>query len=86
MHHPINQDSTFGYRGQRPNAPNRADLAHALEEMGVSLYPSSFELAFARMQEAADQSGEVSDERIKGIVDEVISGMEILQGVADSFR
>jgi 2-isopropylmalate synthase len=64
----------------------RAALKHSLDQMGVSLTPAAFEQAFARMKEVADQIGEVPRDRIKVIVDEVMSGREILQGVAESFR
>jgi 2-isopropylmalate synthase len=64
----------------------RAALKHSLDQMGVSLTSAAFEQAFARMKEVADQIGEVPRDRIKVIVDEVMSGREILQGVAESFR
>lgn len=65
----------------------RAAFQHALDEMGVTFTsPSSFERAFARTKEAADQNGEVPGERLQAIVDDVMSGMEVFQGVADSYR
>lgn len=65
----------------------RAVFQHALEEMGVSFSsPSSFERAFARTKDAADHNGDVSGDRLQAIVDDVVSGMEVFQGVADSFR
>lgn len=64
----------------------RAAFQNALEEMGVTLTSSSsFERAFARTRDAADQNGLVPGERLQAIVDDVVSGMEMLQGVADSF-
>lgn len=64
----------------------RAALRHTLEQMGVDLSPESFEKAFARMKKVADRSGAVSDAHLRAIVDDVVSGSEILQGVAESFR
>lgn len=65
----------------------RAAFQHALDEIGVRFdSSSSFERAFARTRDAADRDGNVSGHRFKAIVDEVVSGMEILQGVADTFR
>lgn len=65
----------------------RAAFQHALDDMGVTLASSSsFERAFTRIKEAADNDGHVSRARFQAIVDEVESGMEVFQGVADSFR
>jgi hypothetical protein len=65
----------------------RVAFQHALDEMGVTLTSSSsFERAFARTKDAADRNGEVPGHRLQAIVDEVVSGMEMLQGVADTFR
>lgn len=65
----------------------RAAFQHALDDMGVTLASSSsFERAFTRLKAAADNEGHVSGARFRAIVDEVESGMEVFQGVADSFR
>jgi hypothetical protein len=65
----------------------RRAFQNALEEMGVTFKsPSSFERAFARTRDAADQNGEVPGPRLQAIVDDVVSGMETFQGVNDSFR
>lgn len=65
----------------------RAAFQHALDDLGVTLNSSSsFERAFTRLKEAADSQGHVSGERFRAIVDEVESGMEVFQGVADTFR
>lgn len=65
----------------------RAAFQSALDDMGVSFNsPSSFERAFARTRDAADPNGEVPGERLQAIVDDVVSGMEVFQGIADSFR
>ena len=65
----------------------REAFQHALDERGIALNSSkSFERAFARALEAADHSNQVSAERLAEIVDDVVSGMEVFQGVADSYR
>ncbi|HJQ77263.1 MAG TPA: hypothetical protein VJ948_08370 [Acidimicrobiia bacterium] len=64
----------------------RAAFRHALDDMGVKLGSSSFEWAFARTKNAADDNGRVSAPRVKAIVDEVVSGMETFQDVTDTFR
>lgn len=64
----------------------RAAFRHALDGIGAELTNGAFDKAFARMKEIADRSGEVSDFQLQAIVDEVVSGTEILQGVNDTFR
>lgn len=64
----------------------RAAFKHALDRIGAELSPPAFERAFTRMKEVADRSGEVPDWQLRTIVDEVVAGMEVLEGVAESFR
>ena len=64
----------------------RAAFKHALDRIGTELSPPAFERAFTRMKEVADRSGEVPDWQLRTIVDEVVTGMEVLEGVAESFR
>ena len=64
----------------------RAAFKHALTEMDVSLSDASFETAFQRMKEMADQVGEVAPERLQEIVDEVVSRDEMIRDVVDSFQ
>ena len=64
----------------------RAAFRHTLDGMGVELSSSPFEQAFARMKRVADQTGQVSAVQMRAIVDEVVTGTEILQGVTESFR
>jgi hypothetical protein len=65
----------------------RLAFKSALDDMGVAFTSSSsFERAFSRTKEAADRNGQVNGARLQAIVDEVESGMEIFQGVADSYR
>ncbi|HET8739929.1 MAG TPA: hypothetical protein VFO17_09370 [Acidimicrobiia bacterium] len=65
----------------------RAAFKNAMDDMGVTFTSdSSFERAFARAKEAAGRNGEVRGDRLQAIVDEAETGMEIFQGVADSYR
>lgn len=81
----MTQNITFDRSMQ--DGDQRAAFKHALDDMGVTFNSSSsFERAFTRLKEAADQDGHVSGTRFQAIVDEVESGMEVFQGVADTFR
>jgi hypothetical protein len=78
---PITVDTTM----QDPD--QRAAFRHALDERGMVLTSSdSFERAFSRTKEAASRNGVVTSARLRAIVDEAESSMEIFQGVADSYR
>lgn len=70
----------------QPDQDKRREFETTLDRMGVVLTSSSFERAFARVREIADQDGELSSERMRAIVDDAVSGMEVFQGVADSYR
>ena len=64
----------------------RAAFKHSLEAMGVELTNGAFESAFVRMKEVADRDGEVTPTQLRSIVDDVVSSMEILDGVVASFQ
>ena len=64
----------------------RAAFKHSLTEIGIDLNGTAFEKAFTRMKDVADHIGEVSQERIRLIVEEVVSGVEVLDGVSASFE
>lgn len=64
---------------------DRAAFQHSLDEMGVHLNGFGFEKAFARMKEAEGAFGEVSPLQLRSICDEVIAGIEVLEGVKASF-
>jgi len=65
---------------------SQADFKQRLDEGNIDLGSTAFEEAFARMQRVSDLTGKVSDTQMQAIVDEVVSGTETLQGVAESFR
>lgn len=65
----------------------RADLKQWLSHLSIDLGETGFEKAFTRMTETADRSGgAISDEQLRSIVDEVVSGMEVLDEVAASYQ
>jgi 2-isopropylmalate synthase len=64
----------------------RAAFKHSLSTLGIDLNDQSFEMAFARMKEVADRSGEVSLHQIRTIVEDMVSGLEVMDGVAATFR
>ncbi|MGH8871401.1 MAG: 2-isopropylmalate synthase [Acidimicrobiia bacterium] len=64
----------------------RAAFRHSLDQLGIEVSSTAFEEAFARMKDLADHSGEVSPEQIRVIVEEVVSGIEVLDGVTASFQ
>jgi 2-isopropylmalate synthase len=64
----------------------RAAFKHSLAEIGIELNGTAFEKAFMRMKDVADQAGEVFQDRIRLIVEEVVSGVEVLDGVSASFE
>jgi 2-isopropylmalate synthase len=64
----------------------RAAFRHSLDQLGIEVSDTVFEGAFSRMKHVADWSGEVSSEQIRSIVEEVASGIEVLDGVAASFQ
>jgi 2-isopropylmalate synthase len=64
----------------------RAAFKHSLDQLGIEVSDTVFETAFARMKEVADHSGEVSPDQIRVIVEEVVSGIEVLDGVTASFE
>ncbi len=64
----------------------RAAFRHALDQLGLEVSDAVFETSFARMKEVADRSGEVTPDQIRVIVEEVIAGIEVLDGVTASFE
>jgi 2-isopropylmalate synthase len=64
----------------------RAAFRHSLEQLGIVVSDTVFEAAFNRMKEVADWSGAVSPTQIQDLVEEVASGMEVLDGVTASFQ
>ena len=63
----------------------RAAFHHSLSAMGIELSDPAFEKSFERMKEVADRTGALSDDQIRRIVEEIVSGLEMLDGVAASF-
>ncbi len=64
----------------------RAAFKHSLDQLGIGVSDKVFEAAFIRMKEVADQSGEVSQDQIRDITEEVAAELEVLDGVTASFE
>lgn len=64
----------------------RAAFKYCLATMEVDLNPTAFEKAFLQMKKVADIQGEVSENQLRSIVDDVVTGLEMFEGVAESFR
>ncbi|REK21648.1 MAG: hypothetical protein DWQ40_03745 [Actinobacteria bacterium] len=64
----------------------RAAFEHCLATMDVDLNQTAFEKAFLQTKKAADVQGEVSENQLRAIVDDVVTGMEVFEGVTESFR
>ncbi|MGH8953337.1 MAG: 2-isopropylmalate synthase [Acidimicrobiia bacterium] len=64
----------------------RAALKHSLDQLGLEVSGAAFEEAFTKMKDVADHSGEVTPNQIRVIVEEVVSGIEVLDGVTASFE
>jgi 2-isopropylmalate synthase len=63
----------------------RAALRHTLDELEIDLDGPDFEQAFARMKAIADREGEVPQETIRAIAQEVVAGNDLLDDLAASF-
>ena len=64
----------------------RAAFKHALGQLGIEVSDAVFETSFARMKDVADRSGEVTPDQIRAIAEEVVAGIEVLDGVTASFE
>jgi 2-isopropylmalate synthase len=64
----------------------RAAFRHSLDQLGIKASDTVFETSFAKMKEVADRTGEVTSDQIRAIVEEVVSGIEVLDGVTASFE
>lgn len=65
---------------------HRAEFQRRLSSLGISLGAAGFEEAYARTREISDRSGAISDGKLRSIVDEAVSGMEVLDEVAASYQ
>jgi len=72
--------------GRRADENDRERLRQALAEIDVKLGSAPFERAFTRVQKTESRTGPVSEGQLRAIVDEVVTGSETLEGVAESFR
>ena len=75
----------------KPNPPRedqgvREDLADRLGSLGVTLTSVSFERALERARQTRQRTGALSEAQLRSIVEDVVSGTEILQGVTESYQ
>jgi hypothetical protein len=70
----------------KDDQPDRDRLSRTLGEMDVGLNSISFEHAFARFRLAEARAGGLNEALLRSIVDDVVTGTETLEGVAESFR
>jgi 2-isopropylmalate synthase len=64
----------------------RAAFKHTLATLELDLNPALFEKAFTQLKVLADKQGEVNEAQMRWIVEDVTSGVETFEGVAESFR
>jgi hypothetical protein len=64
----------------------RAELERRLSKLGISLGAAGFEAAYTRVREISDRSGSISEGQLRSIIDEAVSGMEVLDEVAASYQ
>ena len=69
---------------------DRDQLSRTLGEMNIGLNAVSFERAYTRIRQAEEQAGaragNLNEAQLRLIVDDVVTGSETLEGVAESFR
>lgn len=73
-------------RSHNDDQHDRDQLSRTLSEMNVGLSTASFERAYTRVRQAEAQGGAVTKAQLRSIVDEVVTGTETLEEVAESFR
>jgi len=77
-------------RAFKNDQQDRDQLIRTLGEMNIALSSVSFERAYTRIRrveaQAGARSGTLNETQLRLIVDEVVTGSETLEGVAESFR
>ena len=69
-----------------PDDPSQEKVIDAVESRGVEMSRNAYDRAVDRARRAADVSGAVSATQVDAILDDAITGTEVLQGVTESFR
>jgi hypothetical protein len=64
----------------------RTEFAQRLSKLGISIGAAGFEAAYTRVQAVSDRAGAISDVQLRSIVDEAVSGMEVLDEVAATYQ
>ena len=77
-------------RAFKNDQQDRDQLSRTLGEMNIGLNSVSFERAYTRIRQAEEQAGAragtLNEAQLRLIVDDVVTGSETLEGVAESFR
>ena len=73
-------------RAHKDDQEDRDRLSKALRELNIGLSSASFDRAYTRVRQAEARTGSLSETLLRSIVDDVVTGTETLEGVADSFR
>jgi isopropylmalate/homocitrate/citramalate synthase len=73
-------------RTYKDDQQDRDRLSNALNELNIGLSSVSFDRAYTRVRQAETRGGSLSETQLRSIVDDVVTGTETLEGVAESFR
>ena len=65
---------------------HRAEFEQRLSNLGISLGAAGFEEAYTRVWAISDRTGAISDVQLRSIVDDAVSGMEVLGEVAATYQ
>jgi hypothetical protein len=65
---------------------HRAEFERRLSKLGISLGAAGFEAAYTRVRAASEGVGVISDNQLRSIVDDAVSGMEVLDEVAATYQ
>lgn len=69
-----------------PTDPSQEKVIDAVEHRGIEMSRHAYDRAVDRARRAAHVSGSVSRTQVDAILDDAITGTEVLQGVTESFR
>jgi len=73
-------------RAYKDDQHDRDRLHETLRALNIELSSASFDRAFNRVRQTEARTGSLSETQLRSIVDDVVTGNETLEGVAESFR
>jgi len=65
---------------------HRAEFQQRLSKLGISIGAAGFEAAYTRVRAVSDRSGAISDAQLRSIIEDAVSGMEVLDEVAATYQ